>query len=218
MKLSRYCLARLSVVCLLIGLSFQLDAKFGVKGKTKHKHIHKKAVHKPTHKINNAVIQLSNTRHSGAGVLPYCHHNGQLMFLIGKEGNNGQWADFGGGADQTDGNALVTAIREASEETRWIFGHNNKKQSMNYLRSHITHAFRHSNGGYTMACAKVNYIPAHVFKNGPRVPHWEKVDYEWVPANQLLSAIQHSDKFGNKTFRNFIASILRQNAHILRTL
>lgn len=188
-----------------------------------HKPVHKKVTHKPVHKkptpkFNAAVTQLSNIHHGGAGVLPYCHHKGQLMFLIGKEGNNGQWADFGGGADKSDGNALITAIREASEETRWIFGHNNKKQSMNYFRSHITHVFRHPGGGYAMACAKVNYIPAHVFKNGPKVPHWEKVDYEWVPAHKLLGAIQHSDKFGNKTLRNFVAKILRQNAHILRTL
>jgi hypothetical protein len=60
----------------------------------------------------------------GAGVLPFCYHNGQLHFLFGKEqeiDENQGWSDFGGGANKGE-SKFATAAREGTEETSGFLG------------------------------------------------------------------------------------------------
>ena len=64
------------------------------------------------------------TSHRGAGVLPYCYQDGQLYFLLSKEGygfSANTWCDFGGSKDGAE-MAFQTAARECWEESRGILG------------------------------------------------------------------------------------------------
>lgn len=52
-----------------------------------------------------------------AGILPFAVHEGIIIFLVGKDAQDGLWSDFGGKAEQLDKTDLDTAQREFTEET-----------------------------------------------------------------------------------------------------
>ena len=56
--------------------------------------------------------------HYAAGILPVTWHQGQALFLVGKDARDGTWSDFGGKCERCDKNdPLTTAAREFFEET-----------------------------------------------------------------------------------------------------
>jgi hypothetical protein len=144
-----------------------------------------------------------------AGVLPYAYNEqGILCFLIGQE-PNGLWADFGGKADPHEKYTQQVAVREGSEETRYVYGryallkHNRNKEvyirssaalkeSKKYLARHLREKLVHPKGYYVMYLADVDYIPAQEFNCAPKVPHYEKKAYVWVPATELLESLKNS--------------------------
>ena len=58
----------------------------------------------------------------GGGILPVAVHDGQLVFLLGREqGRNGAWSDFGGAREGRE-TPRQTAIREGGEELDGFLG------------------------------------------------------------------------------------------------
>jgi hypothetical protein len=165
---------------------------------------------------------------TSAGVLPYASKCGTVYFLIGKE-PNGLWADFGGRAELHDGTTKNTASREFSEETRYVYGKYElnknlkkfcgkscKRASIAYIKSHITGVVSHPRGYYKMFLAEVDYIPAKTFKHAAKIPHYEKKDYAWVPADKFLSVIRDSQDrlqtyFGVKHIRQQFVDTIQTN-------
>ncbi|MBI2774771.1 NUDIX domain-containing protein [Candidatus Dependentiae bacterium] len=147
-----------------------------------------------------------------AGILPYYYdENGKAYFLLGKE-PNGVWADFGGKHEQGEYSS-ETAAREFSEETRYVFGKyagkinllekaekSQLKDSVNYIKGRITAKLEHPKKYYIMYLAQVDFIPAEMFTDAPKVPHYEKKDYEWVPAKKFIKAIEMSSDRNNTFF------------------
>jgi 8-oxo-dGTP pyrophosphatase MutT (NUDIX family) len=169
-----------------------------------------------------------------AGILPYCYdNNGNAYILIGKERNSNVWGDFGGSAERNDRNALETASREASEETRFIFGkyighynvaarvdNNIRRLSQNYFMPKIKGFVLSANNRYRMYLAHVDFIPAHVFKNAPTTKGFDKIDYEWVPAVPFMQAIGRSrDRlntyYQNKKMRSHFYDTVQKNSLII---
>lgn len=150
------------------------------------------------------------------GILPYMYDKkGNAFFLIGQE-PNGTWADFGDHADKTDPSYEYTAIREFSEETRYVYGRyhlgaqlTNKDRdyaklleaSNQYIRPRTKTKFFHPRGWYVMYLAEVDFIPAHVFGKAHKVPHYEKRSYRWVSANKFLSTIESAHDREHARFR-----------------
>lgn len=52
-----------------------------------------------------------------AGIMPFAVHGGEVLFLVGKDSQDGLWSDFGGKAELSDKSELETAQREFNEET-----------------------------------------------------------------------------------------------------
>lgn len=57
----------------------------------------------------------------GGGLLPVTVHNGKIMFLLGREHDEKQWSDFGGGREGKETH-YETALREGCEELNGFFG------------------------------------------------------------------------------------------------
>lgn len=167
-----------------------------------------------------------------AGILPYYYDKrGVAHFFIGQE-HNGTWSDFGGRAEEEDLDALDTAAREFSEETRYVFGKKSlgvcnlksghdikyKRASIRYIKSRITGSVMNQRKNYTMYLAQVHHIPAYNFTKARRVPHYEKKDYAWVPASRLIRKIKESEDrmrtyYDNKRIRKEFADIIKEHGH-----
>ena len=146
---------------------------------------------------------------TAAGVFPFAYNEqGVLCFLLGQE-PNGLWADFGGKVDPHEKYSHQTAIREFSEETRYVYGRyaslkhtRNKeayirpgtafKESKKYIARRLREKLVHPKGYYVMYLAHVDYIPAEEFNCASKVPHYEKKAYVWVPVNELLEDLKNS--------------------------
>jgi|GEM_PF-2608785 len=175
-----------------------------------------------------------------AGILPYYIDSaGHAHFLLGQE-PNGVWADFGGRADQADKDPKETAIREFTEETRCVFGMYDYKKnrklrkkilhypecmraSQRYIKPRMSQGLRHPHGYYVMYLARVDYIEAEVFNRAAKIPHYEKKQYAWVPADALISAVEdsidrHDTRFENKKIRAPFCDMLKTHAYTLRRL
>jgi len=166
-----------------------------------------------------------------AGILPYTFKDGTLLFLLGKESNG--WSDFGGFAEHNE-TALEAAIKEFSEETRYVFGkfslgintRNNysleKLQcaSNDYIAPKITTMIKFPPGNYSLYLAHVDYIPAQEFTFAFKTPDYDKEEYAWVPALELLKAIKEQDPNNayyndmkiRKEFVEELASVAMQDA------
>ncbi len=57
----------------------------------------------------------------GAGILPICILNSQILFLFGKDSKNNNWSDFGGRSENNESD-FDTAIREGVEELNGFLG------------------------------------------------------------------------------------------------
>lgn len=174
-----------------------------------------------------------------AGILPYAYdQNGVVSFLIGQE-QNGEWSDFGGSAEPGDLSSKMTAIREFSEETRCVFGRYAKpyvsarryiktstcmKLSNRYIATRIGKLLMHPRGYYALYLANVSYISASVFNGAPKIAHYEKRQYEWVPAHKFIAQVRKSPDrratwFEHKKIRAPFVDMIKAHAHeILKTI
>jgi hypothetical protein len=171
-----------------------------------------------------------------AGILPYAYDTtGQPFFLLGQE-PNGEWADFGGRADRADRNSKMTAIREFSEETRCVFGaHVGQKSgrkrpvsypicmkaSSRYIASKMGRPLLHPRGYYAMYLARVSYISETIFNNAAKIPHYEKIQYAWVPALKFIEAVAKSGQrdatwFGHKKIRPPFVDMIKSYAYEIK--
>lgn len=162
----------------------------------------------------------------GAGIVPFCVHEGKSLILIGKTGND--WADFGGFRDKTDKTIEYAAAREFSEETRHVFGQLIKdyslKGSINYILPRIkkNQCFKkiskNKDGiktfSYSMYFVEVDYIPAKTLNNAKKVPHYEKEEYCWVSAEDFLNHCANrnaNDVFEHKALRRVFWNNLKSH-------
>ena len=56
-------------------------------------------------------------RDYAAGILPFAVHGTTILFLVGKDAQDGSWSDFGGKVENVDRTEIETAQREFNEET-----------------------------------------------------------------------------------------------------
>ncbi|MBX9785705.1 MAG: NUDIX domain-containing protein [Alphaproteobacteria bacterium] len=132
----------------------------------------------------------------GAGVLPMFDDG---TVLVGRETrfsnklkrNVQVWSDFGGAVDSKDkGDIARTALREANEETA-----NTLRLSYNQVvNSPYTDHHHPSGGSYRMYYVKVSGQKPSLadFHNNARKLRWksvEKSDWKYIPAQQLLNAV-----------------------------
>ena len=112
-------------------------------------------------KICDFIFRYTGMVHYAAGVLPITWHDGQLLFLVGKDMREG-YSDFGGKCERIDrGSPAHTAAREFYEET---YG---SVVSAKALLQHMTLPGRSlllksstQNGyDYYMYVAEIPYIP-----------------------------------------------------------
>lgn len=173
-----------------------------------------------------------------AGVLPFCVHKGKGLILIGKQNSyNGPlvWCDFGGFRDKPDQTIEYAAAREFSEETRYVFGRlindYSLEGSINYILPRIKSDWflkktsqdrKGKKIDYTMYLVEVDYISAEILKNAKKVPHYEKEDYCWVPAddflNYFVSTNKSADVFKEKNMRRVFADNLKSHSDDLKKL
>ena len=55
----------------------------------------------------------------GAGILPVCFKSGVMLLLLGKEGYEKKWSDFGGGKEKKEGEKYL-------RESKWKAAHEKK--------------------------------------------------------------------------------------------
>ncbi len=179
--------------------------------------------------VASSLVLLSHVAHllPDAGGLPFCYHNSRLWFLIGREGfgsAQGQWTDFGGKADKPSEAPMTTAAREFTEETRYVFGKNNYGHSIAWFQTHVNLDIQ-SQWGYHMFLVEVPFIDAGILRHGPAVPHYEKIDYAWVDANDFLNfvALNNSTQKALATYngmriRNCCFQTIRRNLPQIRQM
>jgi 8-oxo-dGTP pyrophosphatase MutT (NUDIX family) len=183
-------------------------------------------------------LNMQCTNKINAGILPYFYdEKGKAYFLIGQE-PDGSWADFGGRGEKSDKNARKTALREFSEETRFVYGKFAQgltclekgvdtkylKASIKYIKPRITATLEHPKKYYVMFLAKVDFISSDVFSAADKVPHYEKKNYAWVPVDDFMKEIaQQSDRYnayycGKKIRRQIFDLLHAEHDIILKTI
>lgn len=158
---------------------------------------------------------------AGGGGFPYYVRQGKPMFLIGQDSQG--WSDFGGSAKQGE-NVLATAAREFSEETRDVFGNGNRNASKTFFDQHNKGSLAHPQWKYFTHLIEVpQYIPATTFNTAKSGPDTEKMNYEWIDADQFLTAISNSGHslnapftFNGKNFRPFFIDTIQNNLNKIR--
>lgn len=136
-------------------------------------------------------------REYAAGILPFALHGVHVLFLVGKDAQDGSWSDFGGKAEPTDRNELDTAQREFNEETCGaVIGLRALRMRMseerNYTALASTTQSRHP---YHMFVLQLPFEPGgrRAFRRAAeflRVGRFhrrylEKADVQWVTYRQL---------------------------------
>ncbi|MAH19870.1 MAG: hypothetical protein CMB96_00225 [Flavobacteriaceae bacterium] len=130
----------------------------------------------------------------GAGILPVCFKSGVMLLLLGKEGYEKKWSDFGGGKEKKE-RPIATAIREGCEELNGMLGC--EKDMRNLIKNHLYDKIEYE--GYTTYLVEVPYDPLlpYYFNNNyklmkERFPHliekngmFEKCEIKWFTMNQF---------------------------------
>ncbi len=156
-------------------------------------------------------IFSQTTHHTGGGVLPYCIRNGEIYFLLSKEGygpRKNKWDDFGGGKDIGE-RAIDTAARECWEESRGILG------SEEAIRKKISYSTPIGKR-YKMFFLKVDALKTinnenfieRKFRDFCRI---EKTAIQWAKADDVFkAAISRSKTTGSIQLDRFFARTLSQ--------
>ena len=163
-------------------------------------------------------------RFTAAGVLPYAVVDGNVMFLLGlgqftpwrsEDSKRRQhqflvWSDFGGAKENTE-DAEATAAREFAEETFGLFDdmsltddavQKSAARMEGKLRDETQRGvsvFHACNGTYRAFLAPVPYVDDLLFNAAlMQTEESEKLDFVWVLAVQLFTAIDASRQTGNR--------------------
>ena len=151
----------------------------------------------------SADLHAAKEPFDGAGMLPYCVHDGQTLILLGYDKDKKAWTDFGGGPEQVTTavndrkrweTTRETAIREGSEESRHVISRRQITGGIQPGRS-----FDHPKRQYRCYTVRIDFIPIREFENTP-VPvgsRWdpvrEKTKFRWITLNELHAAIVTAD-------------------------
>jgi len=150
-----------------------------------------------------------------ASILPVTIHNGELLFLFGKECEMEKsapgWSDFGGGVENKEP-IYKAALREGSEEMMGILG--NQKELGNLIKK---------NGGVYKLCYEDYHI--HVFfleydenltkyYNNIHQFVWKKMDHKLLYETRIFEKSEidwfsiNDIKTQRKSFRHFYTNML----------
>uniref|UniRef100_A0A6C0LIP9 Nudix hydrolase domain-containing protein n=1 Tax=viral metagenome TaxID=1070528 RepID=A0A6C0LIP9_9ZZZZ len=149
----------------------------------------------------------------GAGVLPICFKNGAILFLLGKEGYDKKWSDFGGGKEKKE-TPIDTAVREGCEELNGMLGSENDMRAL--ISSHLHDKIEVD--GYTTYIVEIPYDPLfpYYFNNNYKLmeskfPHligkkgmFEKSEIKWFTMNQFKRNKKHIRPFYKKIANKII--------------
>tara|TARA_B100002051_G_scaffold227657_1_gene223846 strand:- start:1571 stop:2059 length:489 start_codon:yes stop_codon:yes gene_type:complete len=151
----------------------------------------------------------------GGGVLPVALHNGQVLFLLGKESSRrGGWSDFGGSKEGRE-TPRQTAIREGAEELDGFFG-TGRSLSERVRDNHLVTVRIRGFATYLFQVPYDPYLPGYFAghhalmrknladKVGRR-GMFEKSEVAWFTPEQLRSSFHVLRPF----YREVAASILR---------
>ena len=151
----------------------------------------------------------------GGGVLPIALYNGELMFLLGKEGGKrGGWSDFGGSREGNE-SQRQTAIREGAEELNGFFG-TGKVFSDRVRDNHLITTRIVGFATYSFQVPYDPYLPDYFLGNHSLMKSnlaskigrnglFEKSEIAWFTADQLRSSFSILRPF----YRTVAAQILR---------
>lgn len=140
--------------------------------------------------------------HYAAGILPITWHDGQLLFLVGRDLRDG-FSDFGGKCERVDrGSSMHTAAREFYEETlgtvtsaKSVLQHMASPENCMLLRSSTQNGY-----AYYMFVTEIPYMP-HLRSSFRKVLRFlqatnvqrvyvEKTDVQWVTWEMLQTMPQ----------------------------
>tara|TARA_X000001036_G_C20625852_1_gene785071 strand:- start:601 stop:1374 length:774 start_codon:yes stop_codon:yes gene_type:complete len=162
---------------------------------------HHQQQYHPEKNFNRPPLERRSQYYS-AGILPYARDNGgNLVFLLGKD-KDGNWSDFGGRSEITDGGVFTrTAARELYEETMGAVLTLDSAYRMLTLPTYNEKRkliYSKTLGGSPYYMYGLEILYADYKKNFKRVFEYvryighkfiEKVDIKWVSAETLISAI-----------------------------
>lgn len=136
-----------------------------------------------------------------AGILPFAFHENKTYFLVGKDGQDGTWSDFGGKYESKDRSYLDTAQREFYEETCGCVMDMRALRLRMSLSSNI-HVLRSSTQSkhlYLMyiveipfdACLRTSFKRTLNFLRFSKASRnfMEKSDVQWVTVDDLFSSV-----------------------------
>lgn len=160
--------------------------------------------------VNHAL----KTSHTGAGVLPYCIQNGEVYFLLSKEGFGSAantWCDFGGAKDPGE-TAVQTAARECWEESRGILGEEKTIEKALYTSTSLGQKYIMFLMEVDTPWSKNNQLFASkVYTDYCRM---EKTEIAWVKASDVFNAARDNQQIwinhSNERLRGFFAEILKE--------
>lgn len=139
-----------------------------------------------------------NPKLKAAGVLPYSvGPDGKVYVLLGRQNINtipssGMWKGFGGKRDPGE-TLVITALREAKEESRAVLGENNPIYNVGQFPFDQAISTEHYNCKYLQIMAPVTWDPTvedrfqNIFSSDPHV--MEKLAVRWVAFEELYKAI-----------------------------
>ena len=164
---------------------------------------------------------------TGASILPVTVHNGQLLFLFGKENpkeNSAKgFSDFGGGVESGE-SVYETALREGGEELTGFLG--DSKNIRNIIKKNGGH-FKISHNDYHVHIFFIPWDPNlvtyfnlnHQFLWGRmdrnllnRTKLFEKIEIQWFHVRSLKKRISEFRSF----YQDIIIEILKQEKDIFK--
>jgi 8-oxo-dGTP pyrophosphatase MutT (NUDIX family) len=137
---------------------------------------------------------LSGIEIRAAGVIPFCRHDGRLMFFMQDMTNGsrvGQLCDFGGRSEADDADLFFTAARELEEETSAVFG--SADEVAMRLRREGTIRILNPTGKYVSFFLKVDYVnPSAVPSIDATDENNAARDCRWYRPDELLKQAEHA--------------------------
>jgi len=99
--------------------------------------------------------------HYAAGILPVTWHQGQALFLVGRDARDHTWSDFGGKCERADkDDPLSTAVREFMEESfNLVLDGAGLRRRLNAANTLLLRSRTQNGHPYYMYVAEVPYKP-----------------------------------------------------------
>jgi len=154
-----------------------------------------------TIKTHQTINKYDNSQLKAAGILPYAlAEDGKVYVLLGRQTistipSSGMWKGFGGKRDPGE-ILFITALREAKEESRAIFGKEAALYNPELFPLSETLVTEHYNFKYLQLMSPVAWDPNipekfnYIYSTDPHV--MEKLEVRWVAFEDLYQAIQEA--------------------------